>query len=209
MFCPKCGTENPEQGKFCRKCGTDISGVARAIGEGTHTGMDLVGSDFDDLIELTGGDPADYSVGGRRGRRRSENPDDLVAAGIKSAVMGFGFLIVSALLFFTGVAGGHSWWWAMLIPAFTMLVSGLGNVAKSKRLERRLGGAMSMETKRQISEPNRRSLDQAPADFSAPAGSARYETGEIVPPSVVEGTTRHLEMDSEGETMTLPEINKE
>ncbi|MGI8670151.1 MAG: zinc-ribbon domain-containing protein, partial [Aridibacter sp.] len=23
MFCPKCGTQNPENGKFCRKCGTD------------------------------------------------------------------------------------------------------------------------------------------------------------------------------------------
>lgn len=33
-----------------------------------------------------------------------------------------------------------------------------------------------------------------------------YDTGELIaPPSVVEGTTRHLEFNNEGETMTLPE----
>ena len=37
-----------------------------------------------------------------------------------------------------------------------------------------------------------------------PRGSA-YDTGELaVPPSVTENTTRHLEINSEGDTMTLP-----
>ncbi len=31
MFCPKCGTQNPESGKFCRKCGTDLSPVSDAL----------------------------------------------------------------------------------------------------------------------------------------------------------------------------------
>ena len=33
---------------------------------------------------------------------------------------------------------------------------------------------------------------------------SRYKTGDLVPPSVTDNTTRHLEMDSEGKTMTLP-----
>lgn len=41
-------------------------------------------------------------------------------------------------------------------------------------------------------------------DVPPPRGSA-YDTGELVaPPSVTENTTRHLEMNSEGDTMTLP-----
>jgi uncharacterized membrane protein len=28
MFCPKCGTENPEDAKFCSKCGAGLRGAA-------------------------------------------------------------------------------------------------------------------------------------------------------------------------------------
>ena len=31
MFCPKCGTQNPETGKFCRSCGTDLGNVSEAL----------------------------------------------------------------------------------------------------------------------------------------------------------------------------------
>jgi len=36
------------------------------------------------------------------------------------------------------------------------------------------------------------------------APESKYKTGDLVPPSVTDNTTRHLEMDSEGQTMTLP-----
>lgn len=206
MFCPKCGTENPQEGKFCRKCGTDLSGVARAIGNETHMGLDLVGFEALELSEL--GLEESIEGSGRRHKRRSEHPDELVAGGIKSAVTGLGFLVVSALLFFTGVAAGHSWWWAMLFPGFAMIASGLGNIAKAKRVEKRLAfgsGNLNRQVRPGTSQPV---LDEARTDFVPPERTGRYETGEIVPPSVVEGTTRHLEMDSEGETMTLPDPNK-
>ena len=41
------------------------------------------------------------------------------------------------------------------------------------------------------------------AEF-VPAPESRYKTGDLVPPSVTEATTRHLDLDSEGQTMTLP-----
>jgi hypothetical protein len=38
-----------------------------------------------------------------------------------------------------------------------------------------------------------------------PPQKSIYDTGELAaPPSVTESTTRHLEINSEGETMTLP-----
>jgi hypothetical protein len=33
---------------------------------------------------------------------------------------------------------------------------------------------------------------------------SRFKTGDLVPPSVTDNTTRQLEMDSEGQTMALP-----
>ena len=31
MYCPKCGSENPEEVKFCRRCGTGLSAVSAAM----------------------------------------------------------------------------------------------------------------------------------------------------------------------------------
>ncbi len=49
------------------------------------------------------------------------------------------------------------------------------------------------------------SIPNAPDNYIAPPQSSIYDTGELhAPPSVTENTTRHLEINSEGETMTLP-----
>src|SRR3954447_18019032 len=31
MFCPKCGGQNPEEGKFCRSCGAPLGHVTAAL----------------------------------------------------------------------------------------------------------------------------------------------------------------------------------
>src|SRR5690349_2815072 len=33
MFCQKCGTQNPDEGKFCRSCGSDLGGVSGALAQ--------------------------------------------------------------------------------------------------------------------------------------------------------------------------------
>ncbi|REJ78103.1 MAG: zinc ribbon domain-containing protein [Acidobacteria bacterium] len=204
MFCPKCGTENPEEGKFCRKCGTDISGVSRAIGSETHTGMDLMG--LGDESELLSGDSKVYGVVRAGSCETSNDPDDLFASGLRSSIFGVGFLVISAVLYFTHVAGGGAWWWAMLFPAFAMLASGVGNIAKSKRMERKLGKAKGQNTNAFTDPASQRSISEGNADYVSSGNSDRFETGDLVPPSVVENTTKHLKLDKESETMTLPDL---
>lgn len=184
MFCQKCGTKNPDNGKFCRHCGTDLAVMPQQPG-----------------INLK---PSDYYID-RRGRVRSNNPDDLWSSGIRGTIMGVGFLIVSLALLITGVANGHNWWWAMLFPAFTSLSVGIGNIAKSKRLEKK-NSALPAPAPPALFDrtPQNAALPSSQTDYVKPKSSI-YDTGELLaPPSVVEGTTRHLEMNSEGETMTLP-----
>ena len=31
MFCPKCGIENPDHGKFCRSCGANLTHVLAVV----------------------------------------------------------------------------------------------------------------------------------------------------------------------------------
>jgi hypothetical protein len=182
MFCQKCGTQNPDNGKFCRNCGIDLGNISEPQG-----------------INLK---PSEFYID-RKGRRRSNNPDDLWGSGIKNTIMGVGFLIIAFVLLTTNVAGGHAWWWAMLFPAFSLLAGGIGSIAKSKRLEKK-----NLQTRTQptlyAQPPIGASLPPSQTDYIKPQNSV-YDTGEFaVPPSIVEGTTRHLEINNEGETMTLP-----
>lgn len=183
MFCPKCGGQNPETGKFCRACGTDLGNVSATLSVATTK------------------EPSFYID--HRGRKRSNDPDEIYSSAIRSMIGGFGFLIISIVLLTTGVAGGQKWWWAMLFPAFSMLARGVSQLAKIRRIDKKAGGAASFPHQNQFpdNQPNQ-SLPPRQTEWVQP--ESRYKTGDLVPPSVTENTTRHLEIDSEGQTMTLP-----
>ncbi len=189
MFCPKCGTKNPDAGKFCRSCGSDLSVVSDAI---SGERRDLAGSVFEGNDRLS-----------RRHRIRTD-PDEAWSAGVRQTIFGIGFLIISYVLFATNVAGGNAWWWAMLFPAFSFLSGGISNIVRGRRLEKRqMVGGIAPDTHNQI--PGNGPLSALPpvqTGFVRP--DSAYSTGDLVPPSVVENTTRHLAIDDEGETMTLP-----
>lgn len=167
-----------------------------------------MGAGYGDNFGMGVNDSSSGSWSGSCATENSRDPDDLFAAGVRSSIFGVGFLIISAVLFFTNVAGGQTWWWAMLFPGFGMLAGGVGNIAKSRRLERRLSAGGAARKGIVGSEPARKALGDAKTDFVSPGRSGNYETGDLLPPSVVEGTTKHLKMDSEGETMTLPELER-
>ncbi len=190
MFCPKCGQQNPETGKFCRSCGTDLSNVTDALG-GKSGGFGMM----EPLQPLQFGSP-------KGDKSRKTDPHEVYGDGVKSIISGVGFLIVSMVLLFTNVANGSRWWWAMLFPASTFLAKGISDYLKSRKMEQ---SRMSFTSQNQSTlnqhRPNR-SLPPQQTQWTAP--DPRYKTGDLVPPSVTDNTTRHLEMDSEGKTITLP-----
>lgn len=185
MFCPKCGTQNPETGKFCRSCGTDI-GVVTSVLSGKIPIAD--GNAFAlAKLENTGKLP--------------KHPDEIFADGIKETFGGAGFVAVALVLAFTGLIGGKVWWFWLLIPAAFMIGSGIANMWKAKRMTKRL--------ELNANQPNFLSQPQAnaalpPTNTEYVAPETRFKTGDLVPPSVTDGTTRHLKINTESETITLP-----
>lgn len=176
MFCPKCGTQNPETGRFCRSCGADLGNISAA---------------------LTGNLPTVPYVVDPRKRGVSWETS------ITKIFTGLAFLIVAIALAVTGMAGGKVWWFWLLIPAFGALGSGVAQFVQLKKLEKK-EAAFGVENK-----PN--TINSAPPNNTLPpiqtqyvSSESKYKTGDLVPPSVTDNTTRHLQMDSEGETMALP-----
>lgn len=174
MFCPKCGTKNPEDGKFCRKCGTDLSPVTDALAGG----------------------PAVYTSGRRRKRGISWE------SALGKTFMGAAFLTVSIILGVTGAAGGRDWWYWLLIPAFAMIGAGLAQIIQlrggtQQKVEFRGGVDALPQTEERVLPPSQ-------TGYVGNENSQKYETGDLVPSSVVENTTKLLEVDREGQTMTLP-----
>jgi len=193
MFCPKCGTKNPDDGKFCRSCGLELGNVSAAM-----TG------DLAPLLADLGIETGDRYV--QKEAIRRKDPAEVYGDGVKELITGFGFLVVSLVLFFTGVAGGRAWWWAMLFPAFFISAKGLSDLLKSRKMQA-LRSQSAFTTPSQNSLGTTRldgRLGPAPARSEISPGASSYKTGDLVPPSVTDGTTRHLEFNAEGETMTLP-----
>ncbi len=174
MYCPKCGTQNPETGKFCRSCGTDLGNVSSALAAKPHA----------PLLDKNG-KPVNWE------------------GSVTKFATGVAFLAIAIVLGVTGMAGGRVWWFWMLIPAFTMMGSGIAQYVQLKKLEQgRPPVYVPQDQPGALPVAANTALSPQQSEFGLP--ESRYKTGDLVPPSVTDNTTRHLEMDSEGKTMTLP-----
>lgn len=168
MFCPKCATQNVDGAHYCRVCGANISLVPQAL-----TG------------QLPQAQPAyDPTYGGRRRgkRNRDEGPPSL-EKGIVNVFMGIGFILAALAVIFR-MPGGFTWGWCFFIPAGTMLGKGVASIVAAQKNADSLRGSQGV-----YMAP---SLSSAPQPILASARGRN--TGEMVPPppSVTEGTTRHL-----------------
>ena len=164
MFCPKCATQNLEGASFCRTCGANISLVPAA---------------------LTGQIPQtlpDDTRMGRRARRRGKELS--LDNSFRNIFMGLGFLIVAIAL---SRSIGAGWWFWLLLPAFSMMGTGVAQFIRLKEQEKR---------NLMVSSPINPSLPDK--TYSPPKNLSAPNTGEMLAPvpSVTEGTTRHLGVEA-------------
>ena len=163
MFCPKCATQNLEGASFCRVCGANISLVPQALSG-----------------QLPQAFEEDLSRREKRELRRRGKEASLDGA-FKNVFMGVAFLLVSMALAFSPM--GRAWWFWMLIPAFSLMGTGVAQYIRVREEQKRPMIASAPV------QPFQPAIQSAPRVNSFP----RRNTGELAPPpSVTEGTTRHL-----------------
>jgi len=158
MFCPKCATNNADGASFCRGCGANISLVPQAL-----TG------------QITQAPVEEVEEGGRRRRRRRDRGEVTLDQSFKNMFMGFGFLIIAIVLSRTI---GQVWWFWMLLPAFSMMGTGIAQFIRVREREKR--AALAPPPINHAFQPPPRT----PEELRTPVAS------------VTEGTTRHLGVEA-------------
>ena len=166
MFCPKCATPNADDARFCRACGVDIGLVSQALSGALAERLTVA---------------EDETRHGRRRRRRhgGEHAPSIERA-VRGVFIGVAFVFI-AFAVREWAPAGNIWWFWMFLPAAFNLADGVATWARLASEGKK--GAAQTYTPAQTAVPPPR-----PASALPPR-----ETGEMIPPpSVTEGTTRHL-----------------
>lgn len=190
MYCPKCGSKNPDSGKYCRKCGT---GLPKEFAD-------------EDRFEFEGSSD-DALATGSSGRNQKPQKAAGTRASWESAIVlfasGIGFLIVSIVLAFQPM--GFGWWFWMLIPGFGGIGGGIGQYVALRKQERENVRLPEGDTGRQVTGKDRGALPPTETVFAEDEFRMPEGDRELAPHSVTEGTTRNLELDLENDTAKLPD----
>ena len=166
MFCPRCAAHNIDDAKYCRVCGADISLLPQVLSGELSAEVAVI----------------DEAAPAKKGKRRRKDKDEHKPPTLEKAFenigVGIAFLIISVMVALF-MPGGRFWWFWLLIPALACAGEGIGQLM---RLKRERGLATGHEQ-----------LFPAARETEARSLPPR-QTSEILmpPPSVTEGTTRHL-----------------
>lgn len=152
MFCPNCATQNLDGASFCRGCGANISLVPQA---------------------LTGQMVQQPEAVSEEGRRRHRHRRELsLENSFKNFFLGVAFLIIAIAL--SRTAMGFTWWFWMLLPAFSLMGTGIAQYIRLKEREKQASLMPPPMTRAFPDQP------RSPEKLRSPVTS------------VTEGTTRHL-----------------
>ena len=114
----------------------------------------------------------------KRALRRAPTLDNA----FRNIFMGIAFLLITFALVASDM--GRGWWFWMFIPAFSLMGTGIAQYIRYREQKRSLPGFVAAPTPIHAATPT-------------PVFPAR-NTGDLVapPPSVTEGTTRHLGVEA-------------
>lgn len=169
MFCPNCATPNADDARFCRSCGTDIGLVPQALSGALSERLAAAEDD---------------TRHGRRRRHGGERPPSIERA-VRNFFMGVALIFIAFAVKMWAPAG-NIWWFWMFIPAALNLADGVGTYMRIAREDKK------REMQGYVPPP---SAVPPPRHVSA---LPPRNTGEMIPPpSVTEGTTRHLSVPVE------------
>lgn len=163
MFCPKCGIENPDNGKFCRGCGANLTNV---------------------LAVVDGEIIAESSV------ELNDNYTEIYTTGIRNVILGMGFVVTSIFLKTMPPADGFLWL-LFMIPAFFLTASGVTRILKAEEIKKSRNTKANVILKPALSEKH--SINQLPpnqTEYVSPVSS--FTTKDLVVSSVTEETTKNL-----------------
>lgn len=232
MFCPKCGTQNVQTVKFCRNCGVDLGNVSEAL-TGNVPRPQMIAGKKDKSVNwesaiakiftglafliiaavlgitgVAGGQfwwfwmliPAFGSLGSgiaqyvqlkkneQHNASFASNSNNVLDSNFSNASLPPPSVNQNEIQ--NLIAQGRK---IEAIKVFRETYN-VGLKEAKDAVEAMERGQMPMNAPRNYNEP-------------PPRGSI-YDTGELTPPpSITENTTRHLEINSEGETMNLPKSN--
>lgn len=193
MFCPRCGSNQGEELKFCTVCGSNLPVVRQAVDhKGTGDKIDRSKPWFADMTlsdaeSKRRKDELDH----RRGISAEVRRHNEIKAGVITASLGLATTIFLAIfmqgLVFSGSVSPEAavilsrLWVAGVIPLFLGIALIFNGVFVSKRL----------------AEITRRAAERGlslPEKDTNPLGVGSGETTEFIPSgfSVTEGTTKHL-----------------
>lgn len=161
MFCPKCATQNLDGASFCRSCGANISLVPQAL-----TGQ---------MIQQPAEQEVDES--GACAPRRKRGRELTLDQAFKNMFMGIAFLLISIVL--SSRAMGQGWWFWLLLPAFSLMGTGVAQYIRVKESQKRASLMAPPMNNRAFPQQQRH-----PDELRAPVAS------------VTEGTTRHLGVEA-------------
>lgn len=103
---------------------------------------------------------------------------------------------------------GFGWWFWLLIPAFATLAPGLGKLIELKQYQKDNVNFGSDENSSLRGSATANALPPQQTAFVSDIFDTSRDPGDRVPVSVVEGTTRHLDMDRVAETTDLQKADE-